>query len=269
VSGVGAALLTYGEQLAAAGAAQAGGAFTDLAPADELVKRSPEAFLLGVLFTQGIPAERAWAGSYLLGQRLGTLDLAYIASSPDAVAAAVAAPPALHRFVHTLPRWIVAAAGRLLSEYGGSASAVWPDGTHVLEVTRRLRDFDGIGEKKATMATEILVRHFGARLKGAECGSVAYDVQVRRVFLRSGLISEDTPRAVREAACLVAPNAPGTLDLAAWLVGRESCRPRAPRCDACRLGAVCPRLVGRNAEGVGPRRSQSSARKKSPESSLG
>jgi len=135
-AGVAEALRAYGEELAAASAAQAGGSFTDVAPADELVKRSPEAFLLGVLFTQGIPAERAWAGPYLLGERLGTLDLGYLASSPDAVAAAVAGPPALHRFVHTLPRWIVDAASCLLTEYGGSAQAIWPDGTHVLEVTR-------------------------------------------------------------------------------------------------------------------------------------
>jgi hypothetical protein len=51
-------LAAYGRELAGSGAFQAGGAFTDLAAADELIKSSPEAFLLGVLFTQGIPAER-------------------------------------------------------------------------------------------------------------------------------------------------------------------------------------------------------------------
>lgn len=253
----GAALRAFGEELARASAAQVGGSFTEDPRADELIRTSPEAFLLGVLFTQGIPAERAWAGPYLLKQRLGHLDLARIAADPDAVAAAVATPPALHRFVHTLPRWLSSAAGRLLVDYGGSAAALWEPGSHLLEVTERLLAFDGIGEKKSAMAVEILQRHFGVQLAGQECGTVAYDVHVRRVFLRTGLADEDSPQAITEAARVVCPQAPGTLDLAAWLVGRDWCRPMAPRCDACRLGDVCPRHLDRNVVGVGARKRQS------------
>lgn len=247
-------LRAFGEELAAARAAQSGGFFTDIPEADDLIKRSPEAFVLGMLFTQGIPAERAWAGPYLLARRLGHLELERLAVEEDEVRQAVAAPPALHRFVHTLPHWISAAARRLLEEYGGDASTIWAPGSHVLDVTQRLLAFEGIGTKKATMAVEILMRHFGVELAGAECGSVAYDVHVRRVFLRSGMVEVDTPQAIAEAAREACPEAPGTLDLAAWLVGREWCRPRDPRCDACRLAAVCPRLTNRNAEGVGARR---------------
>ena len=249
-----AALRAYGEELASAGAAQTGGAFTDDPAADALIKSSPEAFLIGVLFTQGIPAERAWAGPYLLATRLGHFDLERIASEPESVAAAVAEPPALHRFVRTLPGWIVSAARRITDEYGGDASAIWPAGTPLETVVGRLRAFDGIGPKKAVMASEILVRHFGVALTGVECGSVAYDVHVRRVFLRAGLITEDTPEAVRDAAVRACPEAPGVLDLASWLVGREYCHPGDPRCDACRLGAVCLRLTERHAPGVGVRR---------------
>ncbi len=262
-------LLDFGEELASSGAAQAGGAFTDLPEADALIKRSPEAFLTGVLFTQGISAERAWAGPYLLSQRLGHFELERIAHEEPLVAAALASPPALHRFVHTLPRWICSAARRVTDEYGGAAACIWEPGSHVLEITRRLNAFDGIGEKKAAMAVEILRRHFGVPMMGAECGSVAYDVHVRRVFLRTGLTDVDTPEAIREAARRVCPEAPGTLDLAAWLVGRDWCRPRDPRCDACRLAPACARLTGRDVEGVGVRRAQSSERSSSPESSLG
>ena len=262
-------LRAYGGELAAAGAAQTGSAFTGLPEADALLKDSPEAFLLGVLFTQGIPAERAWAGPYLLRERLGHLDLWRIAGDPAAVARAVAEPPALHRFVHTLPGWIVSAAVRVLAEYDGSAATIWPDGAHVREVRRRLEAFDGIGPKKAVMAVEILMRHFRVTLIGAESGSVAYDVQVRRVFLRTGLVDADTPEAVSEAAARACPEAPGTLDLAAWLVGRTWCRPTAPRCDKCRLSATCPRLVTRTAPGVGVRSRQSSGLNSKPESSFG
>ena len=250
-----AALREYGEDLAVLGAAQTGGAFTDDPAADAFIKAHPGAFLIGVLFTQGVSAERAWAGPYLLAERLGHFDMARMVDEPARVAQAVAAAPALHRFVNTLPGWIVEAASRVLDEYGGDASAIWPDGAPLVEVVARLRAFKGIGPKKAIMAAEILVRHFRVRLTGTECGSVAYDVHVRRVFLRTGMVDVDTPEAVAEAARCACPESPGVLDLATWLVGREWCRPAEPRCDDCRIGHVCLRLVDRTVEGVGVRAS--------------
>lgn len=246
-------LLAYGRELEALGAAQVGGSFTGDPVADALLQSSPNAFLIGVLFTQGIPAERAWSGPAALLSRLGTLDPRYLADHESEVAAAVQQPPMLHRFKNVVPRWISAAGRRLCECYDGNAGAIWPAGDHVLDVTERLSAFPGVGRKKAVMATEILVRHFGVELAGRECGQVAYDVQVRRVFLRSGLVREDTVEAIEAAARAASPEAPGVLDLATWLVGRDWCRPRAPLCDACRLGSVCPRLVDRVVAGVGAR----------------
>jgi uncharacterized HhH-GPD family protein len=231
-----------------------GASFSGNPEADELIQRDPNAFLLGLLFTQGIPAERAWAGPWLLAQRLGTLDPAFLADNPDKVRQAIQASPMLHRFKETLPRWVVSAATRLIEDYGGDASKIWPQGSSVVEVTERLSAFCGIGRKKAVMAAEILVRHFGVQLQGRESGQVAYDVHVRRVFLRSGLADEDSLQAIEAAASQACPESPGTLDLPAWLIGRETCRPRAPRCGECRLGDVCPRMTCRQAEGVGARR---------------
>lgn len=247
-------LVRFGAELAEEGAAQVGDAFTDIPDADALVKRSPEAFVLAVLFTQGIPAERAWAGPYLLRERLGHLDLRRLATEREAVDAAVCRAPALHRFKHTMATWISDAAERLLECWGGDATAIWSDSPSALRLTERLSDFNGIGRKKAAMAVEILSRHFGVEVAGLECGTVAYDVQVRRVFLRSGLVERDTPDDVARAAAEACPPAPGSLDLPTWLVGRQWCHPKRPTCDECRLAAVCPRLVDLNVEGVGARR---------------
>lgn len=247
-------LVAHARELAAQRAVQVGDGFTTDAAANAFIMSHPEAFLIGVLFTQGLPAERAWAGPWLLSERLGHLDLTRLAAEPDNVAEGVARRPALHRFVHTLPRWISGAASRVLAEYGGDARCIWPDGAHVLAVTERLLAFDGIGEKKAAMAVDLLTRALGVPLTGIECGTVAYDVHVRRVFLRTGLIERDTSAAVNEAAAAACPEAPASLDLPTWLVGRQWCRPRRPECDLCRLGSVCPRLTHRNAEGVGVRR---------------
>lgn len=247
-------LRRYAADVASAGTVQVGGSFAPDPSADRLIRTRPEAFLIGVLFTQGIPAERAWSGPYELSLRLGHFDLARLAAEETAVVEAFAQPPALHRFIKTVPRWVSSAARRIIDEYGGDARRIWAPGSHVLDVTARLLEFDGIGAKKSAMAVELLVRQMGVRLEGMECGTVAYDVHVRRVFLRSGLVDRDTPAEVRRAASEACPGEPGSLDLATWLIGREWCRPQEPLCPACPLGSVCPRLVNRSVVGVGARR---------------
>lgn len=251
---IGDRLVAYGRELEAAGTAQVGSSFTGDSRADALLETDPNAFLLGVLFTQGIPAERAWRGPWLLRERLGTLDLTFLAQNPQAVRTAVQTPPMLHRFKETLPAWIVSAAVRLLRDYDGDAARVWAKGSDVVDVVERLSAFEGIGRKKAVMTVEILTRHFEVDLEGREHGQVAYDIQVRRVFLRTGLVENDRREDIERAAAELCAEAPGTLDLPAWLIGREHCRPRAPRCDSCRLGDICPRLTSLNPEGVGVRK---------------
>lgn len=250
---VAAELVSYGRELAASGAAQVGDSFSGVCEADELLESDPNAFLIGLLFTQGIPAERAWAGPWLLSQRMGGLAPAYLASHPEEVRSAFQQAPMLHRFKETLPRWVSAAALILCERYGGDASRVWPPGSSVPEVIERLSEFPGIGRKKAVMGAEILMRHFGVELEGKEHGQVAYDIQVRRVFLRSGLVDTDTRAAIEAVALAACPESPGTLDLPAWLIGRETCRPRQPLCDRCRLAAVCPRRTWLTPQGVGVR----------------
>lgn len=247
--------MALGGRLASEGAAQVGERFTDLEAADELVRCSPEAFLIGVLFTQGIPAERAWAGPYLLSQRLGHLDLRRLATERDAVAAAVAQPPALHRFKNTVAGWISDMAAMLLDRWDGSAARLWADHPSAAELRRRLEEFPGIGRKKAAMAVELLVRCFDASVCDLSGGTVAYDTHVRRVFLRSGLVDSDTPDEVDRAAREASPASPSTIDLPAWLIGRQWCRPTDPHCDECWLANECPRLTGRTVPGVGARRS--------------
>lgn len=250
---VGETLLAFGRELETDRVAQVGGSFTGNPEADAVLAQ-PNAFLLGVLFTQGIPAERAWSAPFLLECRLGTLDLAYLATHLEQVEQAVSLPPMLHRFKRTVPVWVVSAASRLLAEYHGDASMIWPDGAQVTDVVVALMRFDGIGRKKALMAVQILMRHFGVRLSGVEQGQVAYDVQVRRVFLRSGLADHDDFTSIERAAACAAPESPGTLDLAAWLIGRQWCRPTAPLCEQCRLVQVCLRRTHLNPQGVGGRR---------------
>lgn len=239
------ALLAHNETLS-------GQAPANLAPdpeADAFLRSDPFAFLVAVVFDQGILAERAWAAPWLLKQRLGHLDPLRMVAEPDAVRAAIARPPSLHRYVENVPRWVVSAAQQVLDVYGGDAEAIWHDEPTAVELGERLRAFDGIGQKKAAMAVEILERDRGVVVRELSGSDVAFDVHIRRVFLRTGLADTDDLDHVVEQGRLAHPDRPGAIDLPAWDIGRRWCRPRNPDCAACPLTAACPRLIHR-ADGV-------------------
>ncbi|WP_329106837.1 hypothetical protein OG792_02140 [Micromonospora sp. NBC_01699] len=152
-----AALLRYGREHQAE-RADAPPRFTPDPDANTLVLTDPFAFLLAVLFDQGIPAERAWQAPYELRRRLGHLDPAGIVADPKGVRAAVAQQPALHRYVNNMSVWVVAAAGLVVDRYGSDAGLVWSGEPRAADLAARLRTLPGIGQKKAAMAVEILAR---------------------------------------------------------------------------------------------------------------
>ncbi len=239
-----AALLDHGEVLANLPPANA-------APdpeADAFLRSDPFAFLVAVVLCQGITAERAWSSPWLLRQRLGHLDPARMVAEPEAVRAAITQPPCIHRYVVNTPRWVVSAAQNVLDIYGGDAAAIWDDEPTATELSRRLQAFDGIGQKKAAMAVEILSRDLGVGVREFTGSDVAYDVHVRRVFLRAGLAEADEREHMVEQARLAHPERPGALDLPAWDVGRRWCRPRDPDCPSCPLTGACPKWIDRAAD---------------------
>jgi uncharacterized HhH-GPD family protein len=212
---------------------------------DAFIRSDPFAFLIGVIFDQGIPFERAWAAPLELLRRLGHLDPERLVADPESVRKAVQQPPKLHRFVENVPAWVVLAAKRVLEEYGGDAGRIWGDEPTARELQRRLMAFTGIGQKKAAMAVEILERDLGVPIREMEGSDVAYDIHVRRVFLRTGFADEDSMAHMVEVARAVHPDRPGALDDPAWRVGKSWCHPRDPDCPNCVLLEPCARLIER------------------------
>jgi endonuclease-3 len=238
-------LLAFGRELYAGGN-KAGVVvqFTAEVAANRFVLECPNAFLFGVIFDEGISAERAWAAPYHLRARLGHFDMARLAASDELeVSKAVAGPPALHRYVAKTPRRLINAARRLVEHYNGDAANIWAAESTATDVKLRLRAFDGIGQKKAAMAVNLLMRDLLVPLKGEAATEVAYDIHVRRVFLRSRLAPVDDVYAINLAAKQASPDNPGALDIAAWIIGRKWCRPGKPLCEECRIARVCPRDV--------------------------
>ena len=221
--------------------------FTPLPEANEFVRDNAFAFLCGVIFDQGVPAERAWRAPYELLQRLGHLAPEKMANALPALATAISTEPKLHRYVEKMPRWIAAAAGRVMTHYGGDARRIWSDEPSADELQRRFDAFSGIGQKKAAMAVEILERDMGIPIRALERSDIAYDVHIRRVFLRARLADRDDRDHMIARARELYPQRPGALDMPAWLIGRKWCHPGAPTCERCPLTMVCPKDIERAA----------------------
>lgn len=239
-----AALLEFGKSLSTH-EVRGEPSFTEDPEANRLVIEDGFAFLLGVIFDQNVPAERAWGAPFELKRRLGHLDPARIVAEPDRVAKAVQQPPKLHRYINKLPDWIVAAADRVLRDYGGKAETIWADQPSAEALRQRLDQFKGIDQKKAAMAVEILERDLHVSIVKLEGSDIAYDIHVRRVFLRTGLALFDDPDHMIAIARQANVARPGAIDFPAWTVGRNWCRAGIPDCPACPITEACPKLVER------------------------
>jgi uncharacterized HhH-GPD family protein len=241
---VAAALLAHGRSLAAS----LGGAIVRFTPneaANALIHDDPFAFLIAVICDQGIVAERAWAIPYELQRRLGHLDPHTMTSDPQAVLTAFSASPKLHRFINQVVGWVVQAASFVATTCAGDASKIWNDQPPAAELRRRFDAITGIGQKKAAMAVEILERDLQVPLSDLSGSDIAYDVHVRRVFLRTGLVNRDRVADMVTAARSLHPERPGELDNPAWDIGRRWCHPHHPACAHCPLATACPRLIER------------------------
>lgn len=208
--------------------------------AEALLRRNPFALLLAILLDQGVPAERAFQAPQTLRERLGHLDPKRIAGDEFSVLRAMRARPMPHRYPAIGTRWIVRAACRVAQELDGDVRRLWADRPTARVLQARFEAFDGIGQKKAAMAVEILARNFGVPLDDMSGSDVAVDVHVRRVFVRTGLSASGSTDAIIRAARELHPARPSELDVPAWLIGRKWCRPRAPKCSSCPISWACP-----------------------------
>jgi endonuclease III len=210
--------------------------------AKRLLLKNGFAFLLGVIYDQSQKAEVAWRYPYLLQKSLGHLEPKMIA--------AITLTDLDNSFMNTQPRlryWRMASARTLraaemvCTKYDSDAHQIWlKDSPSPREMQRRFDEFDGIAQKKASMATNILIRDLRwVTVEDRSEIDVSYDRHVRRVFLRAGLVDADNQDVIVHKARALAPDYPGALDLPAWIIGRNFCSNDSPQCGSCRLSTPC------------------------------
>ncbi len=232
----------------------------------KLLCQDPNAFLFAGLFDYLIDARDAWEVPRKLKKRLGYLDIRKLERTPKSKLAKSIArngdSPALHRFPNRMADRVKSAAKKLQHEYQGSAKNIWKrDKPDAKEVIKRLRAFNGIGQKISNMLVRLLVTYYGVHLKGWEKIDIAVDRHVARVFLRSGIIDppsrkkmyrvSEVRRSIIEQARSLSPKYPGALDESAFLVGKIWCQAEYAYCEVddddedgpCPLKDVCPRNI--------------------------
>ena len=211
---------------------------------NKLLTDDPTAFLFGVIFDQNITADQAWEKPFILKQRLGHLNILEIAEmEDDKLKAIFNEVPKLHRFPNVTAERIKDACKLLIDKYKGNAVSIWNDNPKCADLQRRFELFNGIGQKKASMATNILVRDLGIQARDKSGIDVSYDMHVRRVFLRAGLAETDDENTIIQSARELNPEYPGGLDLPIWDIGRGWCHPTDPECDECPIKEVCPKII--------------------------
>ncbi len=136
--------------------------------ADELLDADPLALLIGMLLDQQIPLEKAFAGPYVLKERLGgELDAAAIASyEPEAFAAIFSRTPAIHRFPSAMAARVQTLCRMVVEQYDGVAGTVWSTAANGDELLKRLAALPGFGKQKAQIFLALLAKQHGVKAKG-------------------------------------------------------------------------------------------------------
>jgi len=217
--------------------------FTPDKEANIFVQRNLLAFLFAVILDQGMKAEKVWAIPFLLKKRLGHLDIKKIAKISHAeIKKVFREKPVLHRFPKVMACRMKSACQLIIEKYDGKVENIWNDKPRSEDLQGRFDEFDGVGQKKASMATNILVRDFGIEVKDRRGIDVSYDIHIRRVFLRTGLVDRDDRDLMVQTARKLNPDYPGALDLPCWQIGRTWCHPKNPDCKNCYLNEYCPKI---------------------------
>lgn len=145
--------------------------------ADEMLRESPLALLIGMLLDQQIPLEKAFVGPYRLAERLDvtTLDATAIAGhDPNDFVAIFTRPPAIHRFPGAMAARTQKLCQVLRDDFDGDAGAVWAGVKTGKDLVKRIATLPGFGAQKAQIFTALLGKQFGVTPTGWRAAAGVY-----------------------------------------------------------------------------------------------
>ncbi len=135
--------------------------FTDDPAACALLAEDPFALLVGFAIDQQVPVPKAFAGPYVLKQRVGTLEPARLAELD--LVPIFAEKPAIHRFPGAMAKRVRELAAVVAEDYGGDASRIWTEAADGPDLRKRIGSLPGFGEMKIKSLGAVLAKQFGIK----------------------------------------------------------------------------------------------------------
>jgi uncharacterized HhH-GPD family protein len=144
--------------------------------ANELLGRSPLALLVGMVLDQQFPLERAFAGPYVLAERLGHEPTARELAEfdLDELIAVFAKPPVIHRFPKAMAARTQEVCRLVVEKYDGETSRIWTEATSGADLFKRVQALPGFGKQKAQIFVALLGKQYGVRPEGWREAAGAY-----------------------------------------------------------------------------------------------
>lgn len=222
--------------------------FTGNPDADDLLNNLveyPHAFVLACIMDRQIKSERAWLILYEFTVSLGGFELQKLLGLTQGWVREFFRKNQLHRFPDVMADNFYSAIQHIHYKYNNNVENIWAGSPRSATIVRRFLQFSGVGIKIASMATNTLVRDFKIPVADKLCIDISPDIQVKRVFVRLGLIEKDASNdELIYCARELNPEYPGIFDLSAWEIGRKWCRPNNPSCGECFLNSYCSKRLG-------------------------
>lgn len=204
----------------------------------------PHHFVLGCVMDRQIHFQRAWKIPYLISRKINDFSFTGFLKLSENELLNLFQENSLHRFNEIMAKLFYKAIQKIHTDYNDNASLIWKGNLSSERIAYRFSQFEGIGPKISSMATNILVREFRIPMKDKTGIDISPDVHVKRVFIRLGLISKNSSNEeLIYRARELNPSYPGIFDPSAWEIGRDWCRPQNPSCSQCYLSESCPRIM--------------------------
>ncbi|HEV8103799.1 MAG TPA: HhH-GPD-type base excision DNA repair protein [Gaiellaceae bacterium] len=133
--------------------------FTDDPAACALLAAEPFAMLVGFAIDQQVTVQKAFAGPYVLKQRVGTIDPKKLAKLD--LTEAFTTKPAIHRFPAAMATRVRELAEVVAEDYDGDASRIWSEAADTADLKKRIAALPGFGEMKIKALGSLLAKQYG------------------------------------------------------------------------------------------------------------
>ncbi|MFZ1704214.1 MAG: hypothetical protein WAT79_07695 [Saprospiraceae bacterium] len=204
----------------------------------------PHLFVLGCISDKQIKADRAWRIPMIIGEQIGSHEFSAFRDLTFGELEKLFQSLRLHIYNNRISKEYFMGIKRISEVYEGRANFIWEETNSSTSIFIKFLNFEGIGQKIASMAVNSLYRDFKINIDNPQWIDVSPDRHVVRVFKRTGLVENSASKEVIIwKAKELYKEYPGVFDLSCFLIGRETCHVTNPNCTNCIIHFECPKFI--------------------------